>query len=348
MLDPMPSHDEAPAPTAGPELAAGEIGRAATGRVAAGSGRLGRFGLVLGLGLSAYGTCRAAGDLTAAIAAAAARPAELMAAGLDALATVLAWGIAGGAAALACRLAEAAWTARAERSARRDERVIGLAERAIAALERLAATRADRPADGGGHPVNPPEPDPRARLLTEIAEAERSGRFDAAAALLDELADRFPGDPAIAAIRPRIEAGRAAEAEGHLARIEAARRVNDPASVLELYRTVAAWLEAERRGELERELAAWFRELIFRRLRAGRIQPDVVDLATQVAETFAATVEGASLRASLPTLRRSVGLCPRCAQPYTGAAAACPRCLAGPQPPPAAEAVEPDEPLDPE
>ena len=31
----------------------------------------------------------------------------------------------------------------------------------------------------------------------------------------------------------------------------------------------------------------------------------------------ATTVEGASVRASLPTLRRSVGLCPRCAQPYT-------------------------------
>ena len=37
--------------------------------------------------------------------------------------------------------------------------------------------------------------------------------------------------------------------------------------------------------------------------------------------------QGASVRAALPTLRRSVGLCPRCAQPYTGVAEACPRCL---------------------
>jgi hypothetical protein len=49
---------------------------------------------------------------------------------------------------------------------------------------------------------------------------------------------------------------------------------------------------------------------------------------------FCHTVEGASLRASLPTLRRSAGLCPRCAQPYTGLANACPQCLAAPGPPP--------------
>ena len=83
-------------------------------------------------------------------------------------------------------------------------------------------------------------------------------------------------------------------------------------------------LDGQRRAALEQELAKWFLTLIHRRLRTGKVQADVVQLATQVAETFAATVEGASVRASLPTLRRSVGLCPRCAQPYTGVADACP------------------------
>ena len=55
----------------------------------------------------------------------------------------------------------------------------------------------------------------------------------------------------------------------------------------------------------------------------------MVQLAARFAENFAATVEGASVRASLPTLRRSVGLCPRCAQPYIGVADACPNCLKG-------------------
>jgi hypothetical protein len=54
----------------------------------------------------------------------------------------------------------------------------------------------------------------------------------------------------------------------------------------------------------------------------------VAELATRVAERFPRTVVGASLRASLPTLRRSAGLCPRCSAPYKGIADACPKCLA--------------------
>ena len=131
------------------------------------------------------------------------------------------------------------------------------------------------------------------------------------------------------ALRERLDAARREETEGHLAQLDAARRVNDPDRVLGLYHTLGSSLDFERRGELERELAKWFLDLIHRRLRGGRIQVDVVQLAAQAAETFAATVEGASLRASLPVLRRSVGLCPRCAQAYVGPDAACPQCLAG-------------------
>ncbi len=68
--------------------------------------------------------------------------------------------------------------------------------------------------------------------------------------------------------------------------------------------------------------------LIQKRLRTGTIRPDVVVLAARVAESFGGTTEGASLRASLPTLRRSAGLCPKCAEPYTGVGDACPKCLA--------------------
>jgi hypothetical protein len=114
-----------------------------------------------------------------------------------------------------------------------------------------------------------------------------------------------------------------------MAQLEAARQVNDPARVLELYQAVGPALELDQRTALERDLASWFLSLIHRRLRTGKIQPEVVVLATQVAETFGTTVAGASMRAALPTLRRSVGLCPRCAQPYAGVADACPKCLSG-------------------
>ncbi len=62
------------------------------------------------------------------------------------------------------------------------------------------------------------------------------------------------------------------------------------------------------------------------------MQTDLAVLAGRIADAFSHTVAGASLRASLPTLRRSAGLCSRCGQPYTGLANACPACLAQTQP----------------
>ena len=83
-------------------------------------------------------------------------------------------------------------------------------------------------------------------------------------------------------------------------------------------------LRDRERPSFDRELAGWFLSLIHRRLRTGTIQVDVVNLATRFSESFAATAEGASVRAALPTLRRSAGLCPRCGQPYLGVAEASP------------------------
>ena len=115
--------------------------------------------------------------------------------------------------------------------------------------------------------------------------------------------------------------------QDRLAELKAARDVNDPVRALVLYEEIAPLLEDEHRGSLRSEVAQWFLTAIYRRLRSGKIQVEVVELATRFATSFAATTEGASVQAALPTLRRSAGLCPRCAQPYTGVAKACPDCL---------------------
>ncbi len=70
--------------------------------------------------------------------------------------------------------------------------------------------------------------------------------------------------------------------------------------------------------------------LLMRRMRTGSVGGDVARLADRIASEFPDSPEGASLKASLPTLRRSAGLCARCSQPYTGIEAACPECLAAP------------------
>lgn len=131
---------------------------------------------------------------------------------------------------------------------------------------------------------------------------------------------------------PRIGAPETPAASGGVddlrARLEASRSANDPDSVLNLRDELALHLAAEALAELDRELVGWLIRLIQRRLRAGTVRSDVVQLAARVADRFGATVEGASLRASLPTLRRSAGLCAVCGEPYTGLENRCPRCQA--------------------
>ena len=125
-----------------------------------------------------------------------------------------------------------------------------------------------------------------------------------------------------------MRSAREASRSHHLAELEAARQVSDPDRVLELYQTLIPLLDTEMRATLEADLSPWFLRLIHNRLRTGKIQSELAVLAGRIAEAFSHTVEGASLRASLPTLRRSAGLCSRCGQPYNGIATACPACLA--------------------
>ncbi len=171
-------------------------------------------------------------------------------------------------------------------------------------------------------------------------------------ATADERARAFaaerPDDPRGAAVLAELERAKRTAREQWDALVQAARTVNDPDRVLELYSQIPPVFEAEVRKSLDQDLAKWFLSLVHRRLRVGKIQVDVVTLASRVSESFGHTVEGASLCAALPTLRRSAGLCPRCAQPYAGLADACPVCLAATgaasPPPPIPEWEETDEP----
>jgi hypothetical protein len=169
------------------------------------------------------------------------------------------------------------------------------------------------------------------RQAGEVEEIERALRGDdwkEASRLLDALKASHPSHPQLDRLDREIEAGRARAIEARLEHIRASREANDAARVLELFEEVAPILESATRRSLETDLAGWFMALIQRRLRTGTIQSEVVVLSGRVADLFGGTPEGASLRAGLPTLRRTVGLCPRCAGPYLGVADACPDCLA--------------------
>ncbi len=163
--------------------------------------------------------------------------------------------------------------------------------------------------------------------LDEVRRAIRTSQWAEAESLLIAYAADFPDDSRHTHLADELGRAQHNVRAQELAKLEAAREVNDPEGVLASYQVLTSCLEPDARAALDRDLGKWFLALIHRRLRTTKIQADVVQLASRFAEAFASTVEGASVRASLPTLRRSVGLCPRCGSSYGGVGDACPKCL---------------------
>ena len=210
-----------------------------------------------------------------------------------------------------------------------ESRSLPLLERIAVALEK-APSMASAAGAGRG----------RGRGLVEFRIAVDEGRWDHAEAIARELAIEHPDDPEVSALLDELGRSRQFAVDDLRQRIEAARQANDPEGAIASRDELAAILRGEAILEVDRSLVKWLMALIQRRLRTGTIRPDVVALASRVAESFGGTTEGASLRASLPTLRRCAGLCPKCAEPYAGVGDACPKCVA------ASPAPTPTEPFE--
>jgi len=188
-------------------------------------------------------------------------------------------------------------------------------ERMAVALERSLATPREA-VDG------------KALALAGARQAILEDRWDQADRLIAALTRDHPESPEVRGLADELAEARREAVDGLKSRLDAAQAVNDPERVIELRDALTQHLRGDPLRDLDRQLVQWLMALIQKRMRTGTVRGDVVALATKVAESFGDTPEGASLRASLPTLRRSVGLCPRCAQPYVGLANACPQCQA--------------------
>jgi hypothetical protein len=273
------------------------------------------------VGLAAIGPILGAIHVLSTGTAAAPTRVDWLVAALLALRELVLFGLLGWGAGQLVRIA-ATWIELALDQAEAARRTAELIERQVVpALERLAVAREHRPAA--------PADDGRARAIAEVRQAIEEGRWDQAQRLAEDFARGFPDAAEADRIAAEIAEGRQAAATDLRARLDASRGANDPEAVIALRDELVRLLGEGPRADLDRQVIAWLMGLIQRRMWTGTVRADVVQLAEQVVDRFGHTREGASLRASLPTLRRSADLCPRCGQPYTGIDAACPSCLAG-------------------
>ena len=136
--------------------------------------------------------------------------------------------------------------------------------------------------------------------------------------------------------RPAAPPGPRPAIEELEARLAAARGADDPDRVIDCRDALTEHLRGEALHDLDQKVVSWLVGRVRARARSGTPSgaTAAAALAARVAESFGDSPEAASLRAALPSLRRSAGLCPRCAGPNPEATALCPRCAGGAAPVP--------------
>ena len=284
------------------------------------------FGVWAGWGFAVLGVVCGAIPIVEAAGSGPVEPLVWVHTGLRALFAVVAFVLAGVGVAALSRLTSAAILDHLEWVGRLSEDLSSRATLGLALLERIVESLEKAPASV----LSPGAPAlDRVRSMAEIVRAARAADWVEVESRFREFEADFPDEPELPSLKEELARIRDDFIKTGLDQLGAAQAVSDADRVFEIYQSIAPSLDQDRRATLDPELARWFLALIHRRLRTGKVQVEVVQLAARFADHFATTVEGASVRASLPTLRRSVGLCPRCAQPYVGVADACPNCLRG-------------------
>jgi hypothetical protein len=199
-------------------------------------------------------------------------------------------------------------------------------QHALPALARIAVALEKQATETQAKPANPVD-DEKLRRVEVARQAITAGRWAQADKLVGSYIRDYPG-PDAARLFAELEDARNVAVEGLTSRLEAAKSRGDALLVVELRDALTEHLKGERLADFDRQVVRWLVNEIKQKVRNGAIKPELATLATRVADSFADTPEGASLKTSIPNIRRSAGLCPRCARPFRGSADACPRCLA--------------------
>ncbi len=198
-------------------------------------------------------------------------------------------------------------------------------QHAIPALGRIAQALEKLSTEEKPAPVE----DDQTRTIEAARRLIGAGRWAQADRLVGAFVRDHPG-PDAARLLAELTDARNQAVEVLKKRLEAAKKAGDGLLAIEIRDTLTEHLRGEPLARLDQDLVRWLVNEIKKRVRAGAVKPDVATLAARVVDSFADTPEGAALKVSIPNLRRSAGLCPRCARPFRGTADACPRCLGDP------------------
>jgi hypothetical protein len=209
-------------------------------------------------------------------------------------------------------------------------RMCQLLEKTNESLAGLAAGRADPAASSA---------QVRQQAIEAVREAVRREAWDQARQLLTAFAEKFPDAPEAKDLAAQLESSRGRKVQALRTQLDEAQQAGDAERTLTARDRLSAYLDGNDLEQLDRRVAGWLTRYIRDRLAAGRAR-DVLPLAERVVDTFGDTTEGSMVRAALPTLRRSSGLCPDCGQPYDVSLERCPACQAKR----AARAQKPDVP----
>jgi hypothetical protein len=173
------------------------------------------------------------------------------------------------------------------------------------------------------HPpaVVPARDDP----FDEARRAIATGRWTLADRLVAAIVRDQPG-PEAANLLAELTDARNRVISSLRSLIEAAKAGGEALRVVDLRDELTQHLRGGDLEELDRQLVRWLVGEVRRRVKVGPIRPDVATLAGRIVDSFADTAEGATLRRSLPNLRKSAGLCPSCGRPYRGDLETCPHC----------------------
>jgi hypothetical protein len=132
-----------------------------------------------------------------------------------------------------------------------------------------------------------------------------------------------------AAIRPTpSKSGQSSSVQAIRASLATAQAADRAGRVFELRDTLTQHLRGEALQHLDRELAIWMLKLVERRVAAGTVDIELAGWVARALDSLGTMPEAEPLRAALPDLRRSAGLCQKCGRPTRGKDGLCSACLA--------------------